>query len=141
MGNFKMKHREVSRLAFENFPSQAKNLFSFLIDRGFSITEENLNAAFILYYQKNAIRVILNYDFRDNFFYFCVVYGESTTYPNDEDNVNIKTFRDLFKSCGELIDRGSIQPNENSYLSALKKNASLLKNNYDQIVLDGFERQ
>lgn len=119
---------------------QAKEKFTFLVkDFGYKLKiDENLNYGFTLEYEKEDIRVYLFYDYRDNEFYFFLIKGRDTKYPNDHDFENIKPFYELFEKFDETLDIYSIQPNDDDYLPALNKNSELLKI-YGSNVLNGIE--
>ena len=110
--------------------------FKFLIaDYHFKLVKEKeADFDFVSEYRKKGIRVHLDYDIRDNFFYFTLIKGDDTKFPNDEDKENIKSFLTFFMRYDPKIDSKLIQPDDKQYLESLKRNASLLKKYGDKIL-------
>ena len=117
-----------------------KQNFGYLVDdyEYSLVIDENLNYGFTLEYQKNEVRVHLFYDYRDNEFYFFLIRGINTKYPNDHDFENIKPFYELFEKYDRSLNIYSIQPSDDDYEGALKQNAILLRK-YGDSVLRGLE--
>ena len=113
-----------------------KNEFSFLQENfGFYLNKEfSSNKGVTYQYSNDIIRINLNYDFRENFFYFKLIRGMDTQYPNDQDFENIKTFSDLAKKNDPNFDLRLLQPDQKQYLDALKLNAQLLRINGAKIL-------
>lgn len=119
-----------------DYPKRHREYFDFLItDYGFNITEETrLTFSYITVYKKDDIRVDLNYDTRDNFFYFVLIRGKDTKYPNDHDKTNIITFLDVFAESEPGIDLKQFEPDDDQYLKSLELNAIYLKKHGDKIL-------
>jgi len=105
----------------ENFEFLVKE-YSFHI-----INQQESNFGFKVEYSNGIIRIHLYYDYRDNFFYFKIIRGTNTAYPNDNDNENIKTFYDIIDKYNLGIAYNLLQPNKDQYINALKLNAKILK--------------
>lgn len=112
-----------------DYPKEARERFHFLVkEYGYKLREENQGLAYVIEYNKADRRVLLNYDKRDNFFYFILIRGRDTVYPNDLDAENIKPFYELGIEFGSSeFDPASLQPDEYQYLEALENNAQLLR--------------
>lgn len=110
--------------------------FSFLVDDyGYELAEERKeNYGYFARYEKGNRRVHIAYDYKDNFFYFSIVRGRNTIYPNDADRENIKAFYRLFEKYDPEMDFNKLQPDENQYLDALEFNVSLLKQFGDRVL-------
>lgn len=121
-----------------DYQKKQKEYFDFLLtEYNFHLTEEReTDFGFINEYRKHGLRVHLNYDIRDNFFYFVLIRGDNTKYPNDKDNDNIRPFFLLFKEFDHDLDPKKLQPDNEQYLISLKKNAMLLKR-YGEKILRG----
>lgn len=126
MNNF--KYTDSIRDILENF--------KFLIqDYSFEIlNQKEANFGFKIEYSNGIIRINLYYDYRDNFFYFKIIKGINTSYPNDNDNENIKVFYDIVDKYNLGIDYSSLQPTSDQYIDALKLNAKLLKEHGGKIL-------
>lgn len=121
-------------------PTKIDDAFEFLIDSyGYSVIQK-LEESYTYYvrYEKGDRKVALNYDYKDNFFYFDLINGKNTPYPNDHDDKNIKPFFRLFQKYEPKIDLKKLQPDDNQYLEALELNAQLLRK-YGEKVLKGEE--
>ncbi len=110
--------------------------FSFLVnDYGYELAEKREeNYGYFARYEKDERRVHIAYDYKDNFFYFSIVRGRNTIYPNDADQENIKAFYRLFEKYDPEMDFNKLQPDENQYLDALELNVSLLKEFGDRVL-------
>ncbi len=119
---------------------EAEKAFSFLIDEfHYSLCiNEYKNYGFLLEYSSDGIRIHLFCDYRDNFFYFKIIKGVDTVYPNDHDKTNIKTFYEIIDKYNLGIDYNLLQPNNDQYIDALKLNAKILKE-YGSKILKGEE--
>jgi hypothetical protein len=117
------------KYSVEDYPKNEKKLFRFLVDDfNFKLKERKESGfSFISEYVTDAIRVRLNYDFREQHFSFYLIYGLLTKFPNDLDLKNIKMFWDLFALFEADFDYMKTQPDEHQYLESLELNASLLK--------------
>lgn len=113
-----------------------KNEFSFLMsDYGFEIIEERFTNKGVNYLFGNGkVRVDLTYDYRENFFYFKIIRGKDTKFPNDHDFENIKPFFKLTEKFEPNLNPNKLQPDENQYREALKLNAEVLKKYGDKIL-------
>lgn len=114
-----------------------KQVFSFLkTDYGFTLTEkQETNYGVSITYIGNDVKVILTYDYRDVAFYFYLVKGENTLFPNDRDRVNIRSFHELALKNNPSVSFKSLEPSDNNdYLIALYANASVLKEYGDKIL-------
>ena len=113
--------------------------FRFLISEyGYALTERRQeNYGYYTVYERSQRKVYLGYDYRENFFYFILIRGKYTVYPNDHDQENIKPFFRLFEKYEADLEK-KIQPDDSQYLEALELNASLLKK-YGDKVLKGEE--
>ncbi|MFC1643494.1 hypothetical protein ACFL1F_00225 [Chlamydiota bacterium] len=112
-----------------DYNKNREKFFDFLIkDYNFNIIEDvERTFSFLTIYEKNNIRIRLEYDFRDNFFYFKLIRGKDTKYPNDHDKTNIITFLDLFAEMEPGIDLKQFEPDNHQYLKSLELNAVYLK--------------
>jgi hypothetical protein len=115
-------------------PSIIRDTFHFLVDEfGFRIVEdeEHFNEtrayAFVMEYVSAHRRVILNYDYKENFFYFYLIRGRDTRFPNDLDQENIHSFWGVFRHFEPQLELKKLQPAEDSFLAAATLNAELLK--------------
>ena len=106
-----------------------KELFFLNRAFNFSIIEESSSGlGFFIVYQNEFRKVAVSYDYRDNFFYFVIIKGPHTKYPNDADKINVRTTMDLvMKYSIPGINQKDLQPNENGYQEALKLNAKIIK--------------
>ena len=113
-----------------------KSEFSFLISEyGFEIVEESsTNKGVNYHYGNGKVRIDLTYDYRENFFYFKLIRGKNTQYPNDRDFENIKPFFRLTEKYEPTLPPNKLQPDENQYREALKLNAEVLKKYGDKIL-------
>jgi hypothetical protein len=122
------------------YPKYEEEYFNFLItEYGYNLTEnKKVTFGFIATYQKGDVRIHLDYETRDDFFYFTLIRGRDTKYPNDFDNENIKPFFRLFEKYEPKSVIDKLQPDDKQYLESLKLNADLLKK-YGDKVLKGEE--
>lgn len=98
-------------------PEAIRKAFQFLVDEyGYTVVRdeeffhEDRPYAFMLEYTGNDRRVLLNHDYKENFFYFKINRGFETPYPNDADFENINPFLKIFKTFDLLFDPRSIHP-------------------------------
>jgi len=119
-----------------DYPIKQKELFEFLItDYGFKLTEElDADFSYISEYKKKGIRIHLDYDHKDNFFYFKLIRGDDTKFPNDQDTENIKTFLELFQKYVPNLDVYKLLPDDKQYLKSLERNAILLRKYGDKVL-------
>ena len=110
-----------------------KKAFSFLKDEFFyelSDDEETSMWVSFLFVNREADRKVnITYDFKENHFYFNLIKGVKTPFPNDSDLKNIKPFFNLIGLKNDNISRDKLQPTAGSYKGALAVNVQLLKNN------------
>lgn len=118
------------------YPIKVKEYFDFLTSEyGYDLVkEERRTFSYLNIYEKGNIRIYLNYDIRDNFYYFSLIRGKETRYPNDHDKENIKPFFHLFQKYEPDIVLKRLQPDDNQYLEALELNAQLLKKYGDRVL-------
>ncbi|TAL17991.1 hypothetical protein EPN96_03295 [bacterium] len=123
-----------------DFLEKVKSAFAFLIaEYGFEIVkEEEYDFDYIIEYRNNEIRISLDYDVKDNFFYFEIIRGVDTKFPNDKDRVNIKSFIDLINKYEPSFNIDLIQPDDSQYQKALEYNSIILKK-YGNGILRGIE--
>jgi len=117
-----------------------KESFSFLIeDYAFKVLEEgDSNSGPSLDLIKKDLIINLYFDFRDYFFYFKLINGRNTQYPNDKDFTNIKTFHDLIKRFEPDFNLSLLNPDdEKGFKDALDLNVKFLKKYVDKIPTDG----
>ena len=119
-----------------------REAFNFLVDDfGYEITEDNelfhddRPYAYILEFKGNDRIVHLNYDYKEQFFYFKIIRGLNTDFPNDMDLDNILPFLKVFKTANPGIDLKIFQPSESSCVEAAKLNAEYLKEYGSEILL------
>jgi hypothetical protein len=120
---------------------EIKNTFLFLeIDYAFKIIKEsNSEYALNIIYRNDTNQIRLGYDYRDNIFYFLLIRGAQTRYPNDSDRENIRDFFSIVEKYSiPDITESDLQPTENDYSAALKLNAELL-HKYGERILQGKE--
>jgi hypothetical protein len=115
-----------------DYLKKQRKYFDYLVkDYGFTLDQEKeFSLNYVAEYKKEGIRINLNYDTRDNFFYFTIIKGDNTQFPNDKDKENIRSFLMLFRRSEPNlgIDDSKIQPNDKQYEDSLRNNAELLKN-------------
>ena len=123
-----------------DYSAKQKLLFNFLVgEYGYKLLEDYRGACtFVTTYIKNDIRISMDFDIKDNFFYFKLIKGRDTLFPNDSDRKNIIPFFRLFEKYDPYFDPNSIQPDDHQYEEALRLNAELLKK-YGDKVLKGEE--
>jgi hypothetical protein len=114
--------------------------FEFLKEKGFKVIQNNdCNMGSSVEFTNNLIRIHLFFDYREFFYYFIIIRGKDTKYPNDNDQENIKTFWDLAIKQNHNFDLEKLKPNkEIGSKKALKENAELLKK-YGSKILSGEE--
>lgn len=124
-------------------PEAIRKAFQFLVDEyGYTVvrdeefSHEDRPYAFMLEYTGNDRRVLLNHDYKENFFYFKIIRGLETPYPNDADFENIIPFLKIFKTFDPLFDPRSIHPDDKTCAEAAELNAQLLKK-YGASILRG----
>ena len=129
----------------DDCPSEIHQAFKFLIDEfGYRIEhdEERFHDtrpyAYVLEYSGNDRRVRLVHDYKEEFFYFVLIRGVNTPYPNDSDRVNIVSFLEVFLSFDPSLDPDVIQPHGKTCGEAALLNARLLKE-YAVDILKGNE--
>jgi hypothetical protein len=110
----------------ENYPKEVNELFEFLIaDYGYKLTTNQWKSItyVVIYENKNKNKKIdLNFDIRDNAFYFYL-------YENDKR----KIFLELLPKY-EKISPKKLIPDNDQYIDALKLNAQLLKKHGEKIL-------
>ena len=126
-------------------PTAIREAFRFLIDEfGYSVTrdEEVSNDgrpyAFVIEYSGNQRRVKLNHDYKEEFFYFTLIRGLNTPYPNESDRENIRSFWQIFKAFEPQLELKMIQPKGQTCAEAASVNAQLLRK-YASSILRGEE--
>ena len=126
-------------------PPAIREAFKFLVDEfHYKITrEEKLyhgqrEYGYVIDYLGNNRRVHLSHDYKENFFYFSVIRGITTRYPNDHDQENIVSFWKLFKSFKPTLELKTLQPEGQTCADAALINAKLLKK-YASKILRGEE--
>jgi hypothetical protein len=114
--------------------------FNFLIQKGYKVVSQNdTNMGTSVEFSNENIRLHLSFDYRDYYFYFSIIKGKDTKYPNDIDNKNIKTFLDIGEKYVPNFSPENLFPSEsNSSIIALEKNAQLLEK-YGEKILTGQE--
>jgi len=120
--------------AHDHCPNEIRQAFKFLIDEfGYRIERDEVSFhgsrpyGYVLEYTGNDRRVSLVHDYREDFFYFKIIRGVNTPYPNDSDLVNIVPFLKVFLTFDPSLDPGVIQPRGKSCGEAALLNAQLLK--------------
>jgi hypothetical protein len=115
-------------------PDSIRNAFKFLVDEfGYTVVRDEVAThherpyAFLLGYSGNDRKILLHHDYKENFFYFFVVRGLDTQYPNDEDTENIIPFPKIFLKFDPEINLNILQPQGRSCEEAANTNAQLLK--------------
>lgn len=112
--------------------------FGYIISRDEELFHENRPYGFVIEYVGNERRVNLTHDYKENFFYFTMIRGIATRYPNDWDRENIISFWGLFKSFEPSLELRSIQPENQTCAEAALINAQLLRQ-YASGILQGDE--
>lgn len=99
--------------------------FSFLeVDWSFKkITSDNFNYACIVEYKKGNLLVRLNYDYKDNFFYF--------KFLKDIESI---TFLDFFQQKEPDLDWKILEPDDLQYKDALMLNVQYFKKYKEDIL-------
>ena len=115
-------------------PQAIRDAFKFLVDEfGYQVSrDEGLfydkgPSGFRIEYRGNNRRLDLYHDYKDDTFYFVIIRGLETKYPNDHDTENILFFWRLFKSFEPDLDLNKLQPINQTCKDAALKNAELLK--------------
>ena len=115
-------------------PGEIREAFKFLIDEfGYRIDRDEVSLhgsrpyAYVLEYSGNDRRVRLVHDYKEEFFYFVLIRGVNTPYPNDSDRVNIVSFLEVFLSFDPSLDPEVIQPHSKTCGEAALLNARLLR--------------
>lgn len=128
----------MNTIDYEKYKKDIENCFNLLVKKyNYKIiSKTDKPYGYTIIYMKDDRKVYLSYDFKENFFYFNLIKGVNTVYPNDNDSENIKSFYELFKKNENKIDFKSLQPSDNDYLTALNKNALLL-DKYGYSILKG----
>jgi hypothetical protein len=118
----------------DHCPGEIRGAFKFLTDEfGYRIDRDEVLLhgsrpyAYVLEYSGNDRRVDLVYDYKEEFFYFKIIRGMNTPYPNDSDRVNIVSFLELFLSFDHWLDPEAIQPHSKTCGEAALMNARLLR--------------
>ena len=126
----------MKKYAVKDYPDKQRECFNYLIrDYNFILIDEvETDFDFISIYRKPGIRIHLDYDVRDNFFYFTLIRGDDTRFPNDKDKENIKSFLMLFKKYDPNFDSKKIQPDDKQYIKSLEQNAILLRKFGDKVL-------
>jgi hypothetical protein len=121
-------------------PEAIRSAFRFLVDEfNYSVThDKETNNGFVIEYAGNQRRVRLVHDYREIFFYFEIIRGLSTQYPNDQDNENIRTFWDVFQHFEPQLDLKKLRPDVQTCAEAALLNAQLLRK-YASGILRGEE--
>lgn len=116
------------------------NAFNFLVNKGFTvIKQKDSNVGAMAELSNKDIRVHLYFDYRDYFFYFSLIRGKETQYPNDLEKENILTFSKIGFKYIQGFQPETLNPNfHEDSLVALHNNAALLEN-YGQLLLEGHE--
>ena len=116
-------------------PDAIRKAFKFLVDefgyvvlRDEEVAHDDRPYAFLLEYSGNNRKILLHHDYKENFFYFFVVRGIDTQYPNDEDTENIVPFQKVFLKFDPEIKLDILQPQGRSCAEAANTNAQILKN-------------
>lgn len=117
----------MREFSYSGSPEAIKEAFNFLeTDLGFELMEESLsNYGPHFIYSNDEFRLSLIYDYKENFFYFDMIRGKNTPYPNDNDVNNIKPLFYFFEKHG--IRRNDLQPDNYQYQKSLELNAQLLR--------------
>ncbi len=129
----------------DHCPNEFRQAFKFLIDEfGYRIECDEVSFhdtrpyAYVLEYSGNDRRVNLIYDYKEEFFYFKIIRGMNTPYPNDSDRENIVSFLRLFLSFDPSLDPEVIQPHGKTCGEAALLNAQFLRK-YATNILKGDE--
>lgn len=114
-------------------PAAIRQAFKFLVDefnysinRDEELSHESRPYAFVIEYSGNERRVRLTHDYKENFFYFVIIRGFSTQYPNANDHENITIFWKLFRTFEPSLELKVIQPEGQTCEEAALANAQLL---------------
>ena len=126
-------------------PAAIREAFRFLVDDfSYSIVNDeelfhgNRPYAFMIEYTGNERRIRLSHDYKENFFYFVIIRGLNTQYPNDNDSENIISFSRLFKSSEPSLELKALQPDNQTCAEAASLNAQFLRK-YASGILRGEE--
>ena len=111
-----------------NYLEKVKEHFDFLIsEHHFKLEMEDQGLIYKVEFKRDELKLLLNYDIRDNFFYFFIIKGIDTIYPNDNDNKNIVPFYRFFQECNIPVKKSALQPDNFQFEKSLKLNADILK--------------
>ncbi|WP_167882723.1 hypothetical protein [Leptospira kmetyi] len=140
--DYYLKELEKNKLQYsiEDYSAEVRKLFDFLIDNYEYklLFDGNESIGYRHLYSGKNIRINLYFDYRDNFFYFSIIRGLETKFPNVKDKINIKTFLDLAEKYNVGIRLKDLEPDKKQYKDSLKRNAELLKK-YGKNILKGKE--
>jgi len=122
-----------------DYPEVHKKLFYFLCTEYHYklINCERDTFDYIHEYRNNNIRIVMDYDIRENRFGFHIIKGYDTKFPRNYNKKEVIMFHDLFERHEE-IPFGNVMPDEKQYIESLKLNARLLRK-YGEKVLRGEE--
>ena len=114
-------------------PDAIREAFTFLVSefrysiiRDEELLHDNRRYAFVIEYVGNERRVHLTHDYKENFFYFMIIRGTNTRFPNGNDHDNIVSFWRLFSHFEPLLELNTIQPDSQTCAQAATMNAQLL---------------
>ncbi|MEI7012427.1 hypothetical protein [Leptospira licerasiae] len=128
----------IQILYLANASREIKKAFRFLVeDYGFSVSRP-VKSSFgrKVIYTKGKLKIILHYNFRDEFFYFYIVTNDvkiNELYSKESEPF-VKTFNDLAIKYNVNIKLKDLQPDKKQYLDSLQRNADLLKNYGEKIL-------
>lgn len=126
-------------------PTVIRDTFRFLVDEfGYTIVRdeelfhEDRPYAFEIEFAGNGRRVNLTYDYMENFFYFSIIRGINTRFPDDNNRENIVSFWRLFGFFDAALELKALQPHGQTCVEAANMNAKLLRK-YAAKILRGEE--
>jgi len=129
----------------DDCPSEIRGAFKFLVEEfGYRIERDEVlfhgsrPYGYVLEYTGNDRRVDLVHDYKEDFFYFKIIRGVDTPYPNESDRENIIGFPKVFLSFDPSFDPSILQPRNKTCAEAAQLNARLLKE-YAVEILKGNE--
>ena len=107
----------------------ALNAFeNILLSYGYRLdSAHNFRYGYIIEYHKLNKRLVFTFDYKENTFYYYLVYGLDTSYPSDANDSNVVLFDRLFLKYIPNVDLSNYQPKDENYEIAINSIAKFLE--------------